>query len=230
MRYFCLFPVTNPSLFAVGCSKSMGTSPNWLPCDGCGLRASPEHIAQRVRRLELSTRFRPVHIGVLFVALVPPVRSEDDFYAPAESKEFAGPFLEALEVHSPAEKAAPELPSGASDLAKLAEFQRRGFHLAYLSECPLPENGEPVESTIARLAPTLIRRIRFNYKPKCVAPLGQELFPLVEILGVAGIGPVPTLDHGLALPSPRTGDRDSMELFRRAVATVAPRDNLILGV
>jgi hypothetical protein len=207
----------------------MGTSLSWLPCDGCGLPASPEHFAQRVRRLELSTRFRPVHIGVLFVALAPPVRSEDDFYGPAESKQFVDPFLEALEIHSPAEKAAPELHAHALDLAKLAEFQRRGFYLAYLSECPLPENGESAESTIARLAPTLIRRIRFNYKPKHIAPLGQELFPLVEILGAAGTGPVLTLDRGLALPSPRTGDRDSMELFRRAVATVAPRDNLSLG-
>jgi|HubBroStandDraft_6_1064221.scaffolds.fasta_scaffold346528_2 hypothetical protein len=207
----------------------MGTFPNYLPCDGCGLPASPAHIAQRVRRLEMSTRFRPVHIGVLFVALAPLVRSEDDFYGPAESKQFADPFLEALEIHSPAEKAAPELHAHALDFAKLAEFQRRGFHLAYLSECPLPENGEPAESTIARLAPTLIRRIRFNYKPKLIAPLGQELFPLIEILGAARIGSVLTLDHGLALPSLRTGDRDSMELFRRAVATVAPRDNLSSG-
>jgi hypothetical protein len=207
----------------------MGISPNCLPCDGCGLPASPEHIAERVRRLELSTRFRPVHIGVLFVALRPAVRPEDDFYAPPESKEFFNPFLEALEISSSKDSAAPGSDTHTANIARLAEFQRRGFYLAYLSECPIPENEEPAASTIARLGPTLIRRIRFNYKPKHIAPLGQELFPLVDMLRVAGIGPILTLDQGLALPSPRTGDRESLELFQRAVATVAPRENLSSG-
>ena len=207
----------------------MGTSPNCLACDGCGLPASPEHIAARLRRLELSTRFRPVHIGVLFVALAPRACPEDDFYGPAESEEFADPFLEALEIHSSREKAGPESDVRAAYSARLAEFRRRGYFLAYLSECPLPENEELATSTIARLGPTLVRRIRFNYKPKHVAPLGEELFPLVEILRAAGIGPMLTLDHGLALPTPRTGDRESLELFQRAVATVAPRDNLSSG-
>jgi hypothetical protein len=206
----------------------MGSSPNYLPCDGCGIPASPGHLAERVRRLELSTRYRPVHIGVLFVFLAPPVRTEDDFYGPPESKEFAGPFLEALEIPESAEKATGS-DAGTAAAARLAEFQRRGYYLAYLSECPISQNGEPPASTIARLGPTLIRRIRFNYKPKQIAPLGQELFPLVEVLRVAGIGPVLTLDQERALPSPRSGDRVGMDLFQRAVATVAPRENLSSG-
>jgi len=207
----------------------MPTSPNYLLCDGCGLPAPPEHVAERLRRLELSTRFRPVHMSILFVALAPPPRPEDDFYSPAESKEFSDPFLEALGIHASTEKTATGSDAQASDLAKLAEFQRRGFYLAYLSECPIPANQEPAESTIARLAPTLIRRIRFNYKPKQITPLGQELFPLVEILRAAGIGSILTLDQGLALPVPRTGDREWMELFERAVASIAPRENLSSG-
>jgi hypothetical protein len=207
----------------------MGTSPNYLPCDGCGLPASPQHIAERVRRLELSTRYRPVHMGVLFVALAPTARLEDDFYAPPESKEFFDPCLEALEIPLSALRTAPGPDTHAADTARLAEFQRRGYYLAYLAECPIPENGEPAASTIARLGPTLIRRIRFNYKPKHIAPLGQELYPLVDMLRVAGIGPILTLDHGLALPTPRTGNREWLELFQRAVATVAPRENLPSG-
>jgi hypothetical protein len=207
----------------------METSANYLPCDGCGLSASPQHIAERVRRLELSTRFRPIHIGVLFVALAPPVRAEDDFYGPAESKEFFNPFLEALEIPSSTDVAVPRPDACAADSARLAEFQRRGYYLAYLSECPLPENEKPAASTIARLCPTLIRRIRFNYKPKHIAPLGQELFPLVEMLSVAGLGPVLTLDQGQPLPTPRTGDREWVELFHKAVATVSPPENLSSG-
>jgi len=203
----------------------MGTSPNCLPCDGCGLPASPEHIARRLRRLELSTRFRPVHIGVLFVALAPPPRPEDDFYGPAESKDFFDPFLDALEIRP----SATGSDARAADSARLAEFQHRGHYLAHLSECPIPENQEPAASTIARLAPTLIRRIRFNYKPKHVAPLGQGLFPLVDILRAAGIGSILTLDDGQPLPAPRTGSRECMALFQRAVASAASRDNLSTG-
>jgi len=207
----------------------MRTTPNYLLCGGCGLPASPDHIAERLRRLELSTRFRPVHIGVLFVALAPTVRPEDDFYGPAESKELADPFLDALEIHSSAEKAGSELDAHAAGTARLAEFQRRGYYLAYLSECPLPDRNEPAASLVARLGPTLIRRIRFNYKPKHIAPIGQELFPLVDMLRVAGIGPLLTLDQGLTLPTPRTGDREWMELFQRAVVSVAPHDKLSSG-
>jgi len=168
-------------------------------------------------------------MGVMFVALAPPVRPEDDFYGPAESMEFFDPFLEALEISSSTDRATPGSDTHAADTARLAEFQRRGYYLAYLSECPIRGNEEHAASTIARLGPTLIRRIRFNYKPKHIAPLGQELFPLVEILRAAGIGPILTLNQGLALPTPRAGDREWMELFQRAVATVAPRENLSSG-
>jgi hypothetical protein len=208
----------------------MGISQNPLPCDGCGLPASPEHIAERLRRLELSTRFRPIHIGVLFVSMVPPPRSEDDFYGPPESTEFFEPFLEALEIAGSSGKTGGE-PSdqGASETARLAEFQHRGYYLACLSECPIPASQEPAAATIARLGPTLIRRIRFNYRPKLIAPLGQDLFPLVDVLKGSQLGPVVTLDHGLPLPSPRTGDREWRELFQRAVAAAAPGEYLSSG-
>ena len=199
----------------------MAASPNYPACDGCGLPASPQHIAARLSRLELTTRFRPVHIGVLFVALAPSVRPEDEFYGPLESKEFTEPFLEALGIHSPTDHPSPELTAHGIHSTRLAEFQRRAYYLAYLSECPIRETEEPTASTISRLAPTLIRRIRFNYRPKQIAPLGQELFPLVEILRIAGIGPILTLDQGLALPAPRTGDRAWLDLFQKAVSIVA---------
>jgi hypothetical protein len=207
----------------------MGSSLNYLPCDGCGLPASPDHIAQRLRRLELSTRFRPVHIGILFIVLAPPFGEENDFYGSAESNEFRDSFLEALEIPLFSDKVTPGPDAHAADTARLAEFQRRGFYLAYLSECPLPETAEPAASTIARLGPTLVRRIRFNYKPKHLAPLDQGLLPLVDVIRVAGIGPVLMLDQGRILPIPRTGDREGLELFQRAVAPVAPRDNLSSG-
>ncbi|HEX3376130.1 MAG TPA: hypothetical protein VHS29_04675 [Candidatus Acidoferrales bacterium] len=195
---------------------------NYLPCDGCGLSASPEHIAERVQRLEQSTQFRPIHIGTLFIALAPAGNVAEDFYAPAKSKEFFNPFLEALEIFSSAEKSEPVDDARASDLGKLAEFQRRGYFLAYLSECPLPENKETPEQTIGRLGPTMLRRIKFNYRPKQIAPLGQELFPLVEMLNRQGLGPVLTVSGGNVLPLPGRGAEEWMQLFRRSVTAGAP--------
>jgi len=208
---------------------NMANSSIDLPCDGCGLPASPEHIAQRVRRLELATQFRPVHIGVLFLVLAPPHDEADDFYAAAASKEFADPFLNALNIPAPTNMTAHESDSAAAASALLAEFQRRGFFLASVSECPIPENTEPAATTITRLGPTLIRRIRFNYRPKHIAPVGQELAPLIGMLRDAGIAPILMADQGQPLPSPRTGARDWQELFQRAVSSVAPRESLPLG-
>jgi hypothetical protein len=200
----------------------MENSMNLLPCDGCGLPASPEHIAERVQRLEQSTQFRPVHIGTLFIALAPPANAADDFYAPASSKEFFKPFLEALGISSSAEKSASEDGSRVSDLSKLAEFQRRGFFLAYLSECPLPQSKETPLQTINRLGSTMARRIKFNYRPKQIVPLGQELSPLVEMLNQQGLGPVLTSAGGHVLTLPGTGTQEWLQLFRSSITAGAP--------
>ena len=198
----------------------MAASPKTLACDGCGQAASAEHIAARLRRLELSTRFRPVHMGVLFVALAPG-RPENEFYGPPQSRDFFDDFLNALEIPAPADEGAGRTTD--SDLARLAEFQRRGYYLAYLSECPLVESGDNANTAIAKLSPTLIRRIRFNYKPRLVAPLGQEIAPLVEVLRAAEVGPILTPSGGQVLPVPGTGAREWTALFQGAVAGAAPR-------
>jgi hypothetical protein len=146
-----------------------------------------------------------VHIGVLFVAMAPLVRLEDDFYGPAKSREFADPFLEALEISSVTDNSRHESNAGVANSAKLAEFQRKGYYLAYLSECPLAGNEVTAAATVARLAPTLIRRIRFNYKPKHIAPIGQELLSLADLLRQASLGPILMLERGATLPAPTTG-------------------------
>src|SRR5260221_9520292 len=106
-------------------------------CDGCGLPASPDHIAARVQRLEFATRFRPIHIGLLFVALAPMPRLEDDFYGPPESRSFFDPFLSAQDILPEAGKQSGEANGREADIARLLEFQREGYYLTYLSECSL---------------------------------------------------------------------------------------------
>jgi hypothetical protein len=176
-------------------------------CDGCGLPASPEHIAARVQRLELATRFRPIHVDVLFVALEPMPRLEDDFYRPPESRSFFDPFLSALDISSEAGKQSREANGREVDVARLLEFQRKGYYLTYLSECPLlgEVDANVAHECISRLAPTLIRRIRFNYKPKHIALVGTNLQPLSEVLQQTGMGALLDINQAAPLTIPNSG-------------------------
>jgi len=180
----------------------MGTRSVLLACDGCGLPASSEHIAERVRRLELATRFRPVHINTLFVALAPAASTEDDFYGPPESKDFFHSLMQAAGVTASADNFSSGTGQYAKDAANLAEFQRAGCYLAYLSECPIPEQSDNIHAIISTLGSTVIRRIQFNYKPKRIALLG-DMEPMIAILEKAGLGPILILDHGRPLKLPK---------------------------
>jgi hypothetical protein len=176
-------------------------------CDGCGLPASPAHIAARVQRLELATRFRPIHIDMLFVALEPGHRPEDDFYGPPESRDFFDPFLSSLKIQSEAGKPSNEANGREADVSRLLEFQRRGYYLTYLSECPAmaQEDANVARECISRLAATLVKRIRFNYKPKHISLVGTNLNPLIEVFQQAGMGPLLDFSQAAPLTIPDSG-------------------------
>jgi hypothetical protein len=163
-------------------------------------------MAARVQLLELATRFRPIHIDVLFVALEPMPRLEDDFYRPPESRSFFDPFLSALDIFPEAGKPSREANGSEADIARLLEFQRKGYYLTYLSECPLlvRSDANVAHECISRLAPTLVKRIRFNYKPKHIALLGTNLQPLIEVFGQAGMGPLLDFNRAATLTTPCT--------------------------
>jgi hypothetical protein len=195
-------------------------------CDGCGRPASPGHIAERVARLELATRFRPVHINVLLVALAPLPRPEDDFYGTPQSREYFESLMEALEISPPTREAAGEWNQGGEDAARLTEFQRRGYYLSYLSECPVPEQIAGGDAAIfTALGPEFVRRVRFNYKPKHVALVGNSLGPMIEILEKSGLGALLLLDRGQPFAVPKTSDLPARSGFltglRTAVSTGA---------
>jgi hypothetical protein len=198
----------------------MEIPPSWVTCDGCGLPGSPAHIAERLNRLELATRFRPIHISVLFIAAAPLLRPEDDFYGPPETREFFDPFLAAVEIPIPGSRPHESEEVLDEKFVRLNEFQHRGYYLSYLSECPLSREGDEVERAISRLGTTLLRRIRFNYKPKQIVILGSELGPLLEVLKNGGMTAVSVLEI------PRAGEVIPLAQFRAALASLAPRDNL----
>jgi hypothetical protein len=138
-----------------------------LICDGCGQTAAEEHIARRLKRLEHMTRYRPVHVRALFLGAVAP--ETDAGYLYSAENEIRGEgraLLQALDIDA----------AGLSVEAALGEFQRRGYLLTYVLECPLNRGtalklGELLEARI----PLAIRRIRRSYQPKRLVLLGEEL-------------------------------------------------------
>jgi hypothetical protein len=191
-----------------GLSVSSTSQP--ILCDGCGLAASPEHIRERLARLEVATRFRPIHISVLF--LIPSPDADGDFYDAAPRILGARDMLlDALGIFA---------PSGASAVeSRLAEFQRHGFYFAAASECPLSE-GVSAEHAVTRLAPTLLKRIQFSYRPKSVVLLSDAFVPLVPLLAPEEQG-IRVLPNGATIAWPRVGDGEGESAFRAACARVA---------
>lgn len=202
----------------------MQSSANSIVCDGCGRPASPDHIAGRVARLERATRFRPVHMNVLFVALAPMTRPEDDFYGPPQSSAFFESLMDALDITPLAAEVPRESDRTRDQSARLAEFQRKGYYLSYLSECPILDETDSVAAAISTLGPALIRRIRFNYKPKHIALLGSNMAPLIGILEKAGMGTLLLLHGGQPLTLPQAGDLPARSGFRTGLGTALSTD------
>lgn len=173
-------------------------------CDSCGQPASPEHIRERLARLQLATRFRPVHISLLLVCTAPPANLADDLYAwdQQSAGREARTYIEGL-----FNLVAPS-PTNNSAL-QLAEFQRRGVYLASLVECPLPagppdsRNVADSQDLAARYGPVLVKRIAHSYKPRQIALLSPMAPGLAHLLRTAGFGPRLIADgQGIEVPSP----------------------------
>ena len=138
-----------------------------LRCDGCGQLASPEHIARRLQRLEWTTRFRPVHIGTLLLGATAPQNDDEFIYSPAGA--WCGEAKMLLD-------AAGLALEGKSTEATLTEFQRRGFLLTHVLECPLEGGrGGRIAELIANRLPSVLARIRRSLKPKRLAPISKWL-------------------------------------------------------
>jgi hypothetical protein len=186
-----------------------------LVCDGCGQAASGEHIARRLQRLEWTTRYRPVHIHTLLLGAFSPREERDFLYAPGGEFRGEAAFLfDALGI-STAGKAAE---------AVHAEFQRAGFFLTHVLECPLEgERSLQADSRAAlraRLA-ALATRIRRSLKPKRVMAVSEELSPVAEDILALDLGCPVLLDRGKPFRLESGGGENSVERFREVLAGAA---------
>lgn len=163
-------------------------------CDGCGAVADDKHIRERIERLELATRFRPVHIQVLLVDAAPPPRIEDYFYRAAQDREVRS--AKGRDYFDRLMKAAgPTTGPGVPEEAALGDFQRRGLFLTYVVECPVAAPHD-LGNRVARLFPTLLKRVQLSYRPKAVALLSDPSSELIEDFRAAGWGGCLVLDEG----------------------------------
>ncbi len=198
----------------------MQTPANPILCDGCARPASPAHIAERLARLERATRFRPVHINVLFVAFAPTPQPEDDFYGPPQSNALFDSLMDALDI-APACRGSLR-PSWPNSSARVTTC-------LICRNVRSPKNPAEAEAAISALSPALVRRIRFNYKPKHIVLLGAALAPLIELLEESGLAPTlasrprqPVVLARDTRPVPGAGFRTAL---RTALSTGATSEN-----
>jgi len=160
------------------------TAMHTLPCDGCGHLTTSEHIGRRLRRLELTTRYRPIHLQAVFLGAQSPEREEEFLYA--ADREFQGEaadLLRALDIEN----------AGRPADAVLLEFQKKGYLLTHVLECAGKPESATTES-LERKLPSVLKRLRASLRPKRVVVFSAAMAPLVEGLKSAQIGAAILLD------------------------------------
>jgi hypothetical protein len=159
------------------------------------------------------TRFRPVHVGTALLGACSPDTDSDFLYA--GTPDITG---EAARVLS----AAGISPDGKSKEAVLTEFQRGGFLLGYVLECPLEQESRNEGALAALLKarmPVFLARLRRSFQPKRAASISSKLDPLFAGLTEADLGCSLLNDGGgsFALDA-ATPDRET-ERLRQALAS-----------
>jgi hypothetical protein len=183
-----------------------------LLCDGCGQLASEEHVTRRLRRLEWMTRFRPVHVGTVLLGAYSPDADSDFLYA--ETTEVTG---EAARVLS----AAGVSSDGKAKQAVLNEFQRGGFLLGYILECPLePEsrNDAALAALLKARMPAFLARLRRSFQPKRVASISSKLDPFLTGLTEKDLGCTLVSDGGRSFAFDGPAPEKEIEKLREAHA------------
>ena len=180
-------------------------------------------MRRRVERLELATRFRPIHIDTLILYPAPPQRAEDYFYRPAHSREERSASSRAF-FEGVLAAAGINLAGGKSEETLLAEFQRAGIFVAECCECPMDATATSSEDLAVPMAPSLLRRVQFSYKPKRILVLSSELAPLIPLFRQAGLGENLLLREGEPIAIPVFTDSSATVQFHTDLSDVLAKN------
>jgi hypothetical protein len=181
-------------------------------CDGCGQPADANHTRERIERLEMATRFRPIHIHTLAIDACPPAPLSDFFYNLGIERTAAGRARFDELSKCAADAATKVATSGVNDEAVLIEWQRRGLFLAYAVDCPIADPAV-LGAALERAGKTLVLRLNTSYRPKFVALLSKPTAGLIPILQSAGWSDKLILDAGQPFEGPGFGEQ-----LNRAIA------------
>jgi len=105
-----------------------------------------------------------------------------------------------------------------------AEFQRAGFFLTHVLECPIESEGsQPTElqgALKSRLA-AVATRVRRSLKPKRVMAVTEALTPVVEDILMLDLGCLVLLDRGKPFRLVNSAGENGLERLREALAGAA---------
>jgi hypothetical protein len=183
-----------------------------LPCDGCGRISSAAHIAERLQRLEWSTRYRPVHIHTLLLCATSQREETEFLYSP--SCDFSGEAGRLLEVAGIA-------AAGKTAETVQAEFQRAGFFLTPVLECAFEtesQGGAKRLMLLEQRLPAMGTRIRRSLKPRRVALISVELEAVAQRIAAMELGCPLVLDEGKPFGLDGLNGQEAARRLREALA------------
>ena len=109
---------------------------------------------------------------------------------------------------------------GKSGEAMLAEFQRRGFFLTHVLECPLEDGaGGRIQELLGNRLPTALARIRRSLKAKRLAPISRWLEQFLPALISGALPCAILLDGGIPFALDGDAASEAAGRLRDAVAT-----------
>jgi hypothetical protein len=184
-------------------------------CDGCGAKADDAHVRARIERLELATRYRPIHINVLLIDAAPFAAAQDCFYSAAADRSVRS-IASRVYFDEVMKCAGFRSDAAIQEDAALAEFQWRGFFLASAVECPMTGKQSELETAVRSVTPTVLKRVQLSYKPKHIALLSNATRDLIRALGEAGWKDRLILDGGGPFFDPFLNDPPAQAEFATA--------------
>src|SRR5262249_36417849 len=155
--------------------------------------------------------FRPVHIGALLLGAVSPEADSEFLYAGNFHGE-AARVLNAVAID----------PASKPWEAVLAEFQRGGFLLAHVLECPLEQSDYATGSAaelIVRRIPSVFARIRRSLRPKRLVPISEQLQPFLETFTKAELASAILLDGGVPFALDSANWQQAQANLRKALSS-----------